>query len=162
MVLNYLYSDLIHFLHLILLVQKLFHPIVNLVVQVCKMILSRQNDGWKMTQPCITLSSSSVRQLNFTEKKVSNFIACNRILRLSFKSTKINYSTNMFFFVGRWKYVTFKVGKYEMELLITMFSCSKLYHILISQKNANPPVKAGNEKKPDWLKMCRTILFLTT
>ena len=61
--------NFIQFLHLIILVQILFHPIVNLVVQVCKMILSRQNDGWKMTQPCITLSSSSVRQLNFTEKK---------------------------------------------------------------------------------------------
>ena len=42
-----------------------------------------------------------------------------------------------------------------------MFSCSRMHYSLISQKNANPPVKAGNEKKPGWLKMCRTHFFLT-
>ena len=41
------------------------------VVQVCKMILSRQNDGgWKMTRSCITLTQlCAKRQLNFAEQK---------------------------------------------------------------------------------------------
>ena len=138
--------NFIQFLHLIILVQKLFHPIVNLVVQVCKMILSRQNDGWKMTQPCITLSSSSVRQLNFTEKKfrislhATGYYAC--------LSNELQYKH--VFFAGRSKYVSFKVNiQYEMEVL--------LYFDLPKKCQST---RQSRKKNPYWLKMCLTHFSL--